>query len=351
VAGIKFRNVTKKFGDTTVVNDVDLDVADGEFVALLGPSGCGKTTVLRMAAGFEKVTGGEIAFDETVVSSLTRHVPAEQRRVGIVFQSYALWPHMTVEGNVGYPLRVAGIRGEEFRRRVESALALVGLSSFGRQRPAELSGGQRQRVALARCLVMEPSVVLLDEPLANLDVHLRASMQEEFTAFHRKTDATMLYITHDQEEAMAMANRIVVMDKGRFVQVAAPKTLYHEPRTPMIANFVGKGALVEALVTGAPNGTRCRIEILGQSVVVRCRKAQKPGPATVCLRPDDLGFGDDGFSGQICRSTYKGGASEIEISPVEASDARLLMTMIDAPARGEAVNVVIHDGWVIPESG
>ena len=221
MAELTLSHVTKRFGDVTAVDDVTLDARDGELVALLGPSGCGKTTILRLIAGFESVSAGEISFDGELVSAVGRHVPPERRRVGIVFQSYALWPHMSVGANVGYPLRVAGIDGEEYRSKVDAALETVGLTGLGARRPADLSGGQRQRVALARCLVMEPSLVLLDEPLANLDVHLRAAMEEEFVDFHDKTGATMLYITHDQAEAMALADRVAVMDDGCLVQVAA----------------------------------------------------------------------------------------------------------------------------------
>ena len=242
MAELTLGHVTKRFGDVTAVDDVTLDVRDGELVALLGPSGCGKTTILRLIAGFESVSAGEIRFDGELMSAVTRHVPPERRRVGIVFQSYALWPHMSVGANVGYPLRVARVSGEEYRSKVEAALETVGLTGLGSRRPADLSGGQRQRVALARCLVMEPSLVLLDEPLANLDVHLRAAMEEEFVDFHGKTGATMLYITHDQAEAMALADRVAVMDDGRLVQVADPHTLYEEPATTMVADFIGQGS-------------------------------------------------------------------------------------------------------------
>ena len=263
MASLTLAGVTKRFGapgdGVTAVDRMDFAVADGEFVAVLGPSGCGKTTLLRLVAGFEALDDGRIALGEATVSAPGVHVPPERRPVGVVFQSYALWPHMTVKRTVGYPLEVRRIRGRDYDRRVAAALATVGLTGLDHRRPAELSGGQRQRVALARCLAMEPSVVLLDEPLANLDVHLRAALQDEFTAFHRATRATMLYITHDQAEAMALADRIVVMDAGRPVQVAPPATLYREPATPMVARFVGRGAVVPGSVLEPARGGACLV--------------------------------------------------------------------------------------------
>ena len=288
MAAVTLRQLSKRFGDIVAVQGVNLDVSDGELVAVLGPSGCGKTTLLRMIAGFERISAGEIAFNGETVSAADHHVPPERRRVGIVFQSYALWPHMSVEANVGYPLRVAKVNGVEYRRRVDAALETVGLCGLENRRPADLSGGQRQRVALARCLVMEPSLVLLDEPLANLDVHLRAAMEDEFIAFHENTGATMVYITHDQAEAMALADRVAVMDEGRLVQVAEPRTLYERPATAMVADFIGQGVVVPGEVTQSGNDERCPVELFGMPAVVRCAGDQKPGPVEVALRPESL---------------------------------------------------------------
>jgi len=203
VARLILEHVVKAFGEHRALDDVSLEVEDGELIAILGPSGCGKTTLLRQVAGFDTLDAGRILIGDAVMSSTSEHVPPERRRIGIVFQSYALWPHMTVAENVAYGLTVAGVREPERSRRVDAALELVDLGGFAQRRPAQLSGGQRQRVALARCLVTEPSLVLLDEPLANLDVHLRAAMENEFARFHARTGTTMVYITHDQREAMA----------------------------------------------------------------------------------------------------------------------------------------------------
>ncbi|MDP1673612.1 MAG: ABC transporter ATP-binding protein [Burkholderiales bacterium] len=348
MARVTLESVNKHFGTSVAVEDFTLDIPHGSFLAVLGPSGCGKSTVLRLVAGFERVSSGQVLIDGNVVSGPSLHVPAEKRHVGIVFQSYALWPHMTVEGNVGYPLRVAKVRGEAYRSRVAAALDMVGLSGFDTRRPSELSGGQRQRVALARCLVMEPSLVLLDEPLANLDVHLRASMEDEFRAFHAKTGATMIYVTHDQAEAMALAERIAVMDKGRLVQVADPHTLYSEPATTMVAGFIGKGALADAEVLAPAEDGRCRARLFGMDVMLRCQANQPAGKARVCLRPEDVALASEGVPATVRRATYKGGVTEIEAVPESAPDVTLLLIISAAPMVGTAVKVRIDGGWVIP---
>ena len=261
MARLTLERLGKKYGDFAALTDVSLEVADGEFVAILGASGCGKTTLLRQVAGFDRPDAGRILIGDTVVSTPERHTPPEDRRIGIVFQSYALWPHMTVAENVAYGLTVAGVRDPERARRVRDALALVHLDGFAERRPALLSGGQRQRVALARCLVTEPALVLLDEPLANLDVQLRAAMEREFRDFHERTGTTMVYITHDQTEAMALADRIAVMDKGRVLQFATPSQLYREPADTTVAKFIGEGMIVPVTRRRGP----CRCDL-------RCRR-------------------------------------------------------------------------------
>jgi iron(III) transport system ATP-binding protein len=348
MARLTLDGVTRRYGKAAAVDGASLEVADGEFLAVLGPSGCGKTTLLRLVAGFDPVDEGTIAFDGAVVSGPGTHVPAERRRVGIVFQSYALWPHMTAADNVAYPLRTARVPAEEARRRTEAALETVGLAGMGGRRPAELSGGQRQRVALARCLVMEPRLVLLDEPLANLDVHLRAAMEDEFARFHRETRATMVYITHDQAEAMALADRVAVMDRGRVVQAAAPRVLYREPATEMVAGFVGRGAVVHAFCDGTGEGGRARVHLAdGMVLPLRCPPGVRAGPARLCLRPEDLEIADDGLPATVRRTSYKGGAVAVE---AETALGRLQLTLPDgaAPEPGSAVRIAVRDGWVIP---
>src|SRR5436190_2075339 len=231
------------------VDGVSLAVADGEFLAVLGPSGCGKSTLLRLIAGFEQPDSGTIRLGADVVSGPDAYIAPEDRHIGMVFQSYALWPHMKVAENIGYPLRVRKMRRVELAREVAAALAAVGLEGMGDRRPAEVSGGQRQRVALARCLAMKARVVLLDEPLANLDVHLRARMLSEIAACRNLAGATLIYVTHDQAEALGVADRVAVMEAGRVRQAAPPAILYRMPSDGVVSRFVGAGAVVPGEVT------------------------------------------------------------------------------------------------------
>ena len=354
MAGLKLAGVTKTFDGLDAVRDVSLEVKDGEFLAVLGPSGCGKTTLLRLIAGFEKPTSGEIRIGGSVVSGNGIRVAPEKRRVGIVFQNYALWPHMTVAENVGYALKVAKVDRAEARRRIEDALALVNLTGLGERRPASLSGGQRQRVALARCLVAAPSLVLFDEPLANLDLHLRAAMEDEFAAFHKRTGTTVVYITHDQAEAMALADRIAVMDRGRLAQVATPRDLYREPANEMVAAFIAGGIVLPARVLSTEADGRCRVEALGQEALVRCRPGERPrAKAAICVRGADLaavGDGEPGIDGTVRRVVYKGGAVRMEFVPAAAPGLVLNADQPDPSpfAEGAAARLAIRSGWLIP---
>lgn len=238
MARVQLRGVHKSYGDNAVVRALDLEVEQGEVLALLGPSGCGKTTTLRMVAGLEQPSGGEIRIGEELVSGPGRFVPPELRRLGMVFQSYAVWPHRTVRENVAYPLRLQ--RAPDAEARVDMALAAVKLDGLGGRYPNQLSGGQQQRVALARALVAEPRVLLLDEPLSNLDAHLREQMRDEIRALVKRRGITVLFVTHDQEEALGLADRVAVMHQGRIEQHAPPEELYAAPRTVFAARFVGK---------------------------------------------------------------------------------------------------------------
>lgn len=353
MAGLTLSNVTKTFGDFDAVKDVSIDVRDGEFLAVLGPSGCGKTTLLRLVAGFERVSDGRILIGGEMVSNAGGSVPPEKRRVGIVFQNYALWPHMTVAENVGYSLKVAKVDKDEAKRKVDEALALVDLKGLADRRPANLSGGQRQRVALARCLVAAPSLVLFDEPLANLDVHLRASMEDEFAAFHKRTGTTIVYITHDQSEAMALADRIAVMDNGRLAQLATPRELYNEPANEMVASFIAQGIVLPARVLSAEGG-QARVEVLGQEVAVRCRPDDGPrAAASICVRTPDLeiaGEGEPGVEGTVTRAVYKGGALRVDFAPAADPDR---VISFEYPGHtgfeeGARLRLRIVSGWLIP---
>jgi iron(III) transport system ATP-binding protein len=335
---------------------LELELAvERETFVLVGPSGAGKSTVLRAVAGLLRPERGRISLGaRTLLDTSTKlDLPPEERRVGFVFQEYALFPHMTVAQNVAYGLAVAGVREPERTRRVDAALELVDLAGFGERRPAQLSGGQRQRVALARCLVTEPSLVLLDEPLANLDVHLRAAMENEFASFHARTGTTMLYITHDQREAMALADRIAVMDEGRVLQVATPSQLYREPADPIVAAFVGAGMVVPVTVREA-NGKSCVADFFGHAVRLRCAAAQPRTPsASACLRSADLRIVDGGRPGvtvALERAVYQGGHYRLETRVAAAPDVRLDLAAPEPfamPADG-LLRIDVVDGWVIP---
>jgi len=250
VPRLTLTGLTKAYGKLTVVDKVDLTLEEGEFVSLLGPSGCGKTTTLRMIAGFVDPTGGTISVDGSVLSAPGAVVPPERRGMSMIFQSYAIWPNMTVEQNVAFGLELRKLPREEVKRRVGEILDVVQLNKLAHRYPAELSGGQQQRVALARAIVVKPSVLLLDEPLSNLDANLREEMRFEIRRLHDEFRITTVYVTHDQAEAMATSDRIAVMNLGRIEQVDAPHLLYTRPRTRFVAGFVGRTNLLDARIEG-----------------------------------------------------------------------------------------------------
>jgi iron(III) transport system ATP-binding protein len=242
------KNVSKKFGETSALSRINLDISNGEFIAILGPSGCGKTTLLRLIAGFDSPTDGEIMMNKECVAEKGRVVPPEKRNISMVFQSLALWPHLKVKEQVMFPLKHHKFIDQEIKKnadqRVQQMLELVGLQHLATRMPHELSGGQKQRVAIARALAPNPSLLLMDEPLSSLDAELRAELRNEIQTIHKVTNTSILYVTHDQTEALAMADRIVVMKEGAIEQIGTPQDIYHNPKTSFVATFVGKANLI-----------------------------------------------------------------------------------------------------------
>ncbi|WP_043529438.1 ABC transporter ATP-binding protein [Litchfieldella xinjiangensis] len=343
MAALVLDSLVKRFESTPVVDELSLEIEPGEFVALLGPSGCGKTTTLRLLAGFETLSSGQVSLNGRSLAHASLHLPPEQRRMGMVFQSYALWPHMSVADNVGYTLKMRHIKGDEYRRRVGQALETVQLASLAERMPQALSGGQRQRVALARCLVTEPEVVLLDEPLANLDRHLRASMEETFREFHRRTGATMVYVTHDQSEAMSLADRIAVMKSGRLAQWATPETLYRRPRNEWVARFIGQGSILR-LPDVTPGRAIPGAELMSLAMHHECE-----WDTPVLVRPEQVRLGSTGLPARVENCIFRGERYELWLCL--NSGQRLFAYHHEALPIGREVRLVLQQGWSLePEA-
>ena len=282
---VELVSVTKHFGDVTAVDNVSLKIEDGEFFSLLGPSGCGKTTTLRMIAGFETPTEGEIY----IQGKLMGLTPPFQRNTNMVFQDYALFPHMSVAGNIGFGLEMKKVPKEEIARRVEEALELVRLPGLGKRRPDQLSGGQQQRVALARALINRPGVLLLDEPLGSLDLKLRKEMQLELKDLQHRVGITFVYVTHDQEEALTMSDRIAVMDQGRTLQAGTPTEIYERPASRFVADFIGETNFLEGVVLRR-DGTYVVVDVAGMPPAL-AQSAEEFAPGkrvTVAVRPEKI---------------------------------------------------------------
>jgi spermidine/putrescine transport system ATP-binding protein len=339
--------VTKRFGGVEAVRSLDLEIARGEFFTLLGPSGCGKTTTLRMVAGFEEPTSGRVLIDGVDVEGM----PPFRRPTNTVFQSYALFPHLDVEQNVAFGLKRSGVARDEIRRRVGEELERVGLAAEARRKPRQLSGGQQQRVALARALVNRPSVLLLDEPLGALDLKLRKRLQVELKAIQRDVGITFVYVTHDQEEALTMSDRIAVMNRGVVEQVAEPEAVYERPATPFVAGFIGVSNLLPGEVVEA-NGSGAQLR-LDSGVVLPIPDAAGATVGDRChavVRPEKLsvGAGDGpGVDGVLEASVYLGTATQLLVRLPDGSSLTALVPNVDEDARRRlpAPGEQIHLSW------
>jgi putative spermidine/putrescine transport system ATP-binding protein len=350
---IRFQNVSKSFGLLQVVKDLSLDIKTGEFVSLLGPSGSGKTTLLMMLAGFETPSGGSIFLDGRRVD----HLPPHRRDMGVVFQNYALFPHMSIADNIAFPLKMRGIARGEIEDKVRRALDMVQLSAMSARRPSQLSGGQQQRVALARALVFEPAVVLMDEPLGALDKQLREQMQLDIRALHRRLELTIVFVTHDQSEALTMSDRIAVFNHGNIEQIGSPRDIYDRPQTRVVAEFIGETNLIEGTVK-ATNGNGASVEIdEGRSVLVSGNGSLSVGSRVhISLRPERIslaargtGVTSNALPTRILDSVYQGDHLRVQLD----EDAFRFVVRADRRSAEwpAGADVVAHfspdDCWVI----
>ena len=344
---LKFDRVTKAYGDFRALDDVSLEIRAGEFMTLLGPSGSGKTTMLMSIAGFVEPTAGQIRLDGREITAL----PPEKRNFGLVFQGYALFPHMTVEQNVGYPLKIRGVAREEAREKIRNVLQLIQLEHLARRYPKQLSGGQQQRVALARALVFEPELLLLDEPLSALDRALRKDLQRELKEIHDRVGTTFIYVTHDQEEALSMSDRIAILRDGRIEQLGSPEDLYENPETIFVANFLGKSNFLPAEIQSKANG---ELKYSVGDDVFRLSRQHMPtidGALSVALRPERLNLcsgSDDAFpnkvSGVISKVSYFGQIYEVVVATQAVGD---LMVTIGLGANRPKVGDKVLVGWTL----
>jgi iron(III) transport system ATP-binding protein len=346
MARLQLTGITKRYGDFKAVDDISLDVADGEFLVLLGPSGCGKTTTLRTVAGFIEPTSGSVHLGDRDITAL----PPWKRNAGLVFQSYALFPHMTVLDNVGYGLTVARLPKAEVLEKAHAALATVGLTGFDARLPSELSGGQQQRVAVARALVLEPGVLLFDEPLSNLDARLRRQMREEIRELQQRLSLTVVYVTHDQSEAMAVSDRIIVMNKATIAQEGAPRELYEQPSDVFVAGFMGDANRVRGTLTRIDDHL-CDLAIGPLSVRLPHRGLEN-GVVDVAIRPEAIEFlpANDpaALAGSVRKASYIGGLMEYTIDTA-IGQLFVINMAVDRPlAVGTNVSLVLANHGVVP---
>jgi ABC-type Fe3+/spermidine/putrescine transport system ATPase subunit len=349
VTAITIEGVARTFGTVRAVDNVSIAVCDGEFFTLLGPSGCGKTTLLRMVAGFCELDQGRILFGEQRIDTL----PPHRRNTGMVFQNYAVFPNLTVGGNVAYGLRARSVRGEESRGRVERALKLVQLDGYGERWPHQLSGGQLQRVAIARAIVIEPHVLLLDEPLSNLDAKLRIEMRGEIRRLQKLLGITVLYVTHDQEEALAISDRIAVMRAGRVEQIASPREIYDRPATPFVASFVGTTNLLNGVIRGR-DGDTAEIALAGATLRLGGVPGNIGDKVVLSLRPEALRLlaaaetapsGWASLAGTLGEIEYLGPVTRFTVTLADGTPLHLMT--LAPPAESGAVTVAFDPQRIV----
>ena len=347
---VRLDRVTKRWGHFTAVDDVSLDIRPGEFLTLLGPSGCGKTTLLRMIGGFERPTAGRVLLDGRDVTD----APPYEREVNQVFQSYALFPHLNVRENIEFGLKMKRVDKADVRNRVAEAMQMVALGEFEKRRPDQLSGGQRQRVALARAIVNRPKVLLLDEPLSALDASLRQAMQVELKRLNSRLGITFVFVTHDQEEALTMSDRIAVINKGRIEQLGPVQDVYHRPRTAFAATFIGKANVIAGHASAGDSLECARVELAGGLAIHICRDGDGTisGAVHVAIRPEKINVtaarpdGDNAFEVTVEEELFRGAIDELcvrtsgglELSVIVANEGR----METAFHRGDRVWCQIH---------
>lgn len=344
---VELVELTKSFGDVTAVDGITLHIKAGEFFSLLGPSGCGKTTTLRMVAGFEEPTSGAILLDGKDVARL----PANKRNVNTVFQSYALFPFLNVADNVAFGLKYRSLPKSEISRQVGEALELVQLSGYERRRPGQLSGGQQQRVALARSLVLKPALLLLDEPLGALDAKLRRSLQVELKALQEHVGITFLYVTHDQEEALTMSDRLAVMSHGRIAQLGSPREVYEEPDDAYVADFLGVSNLMDAVVLSPGSGAApCRLKLGDFELAAECGRTDSSGPVKLAIRPERVQLesyeetGPNRVPGMVERVVFLGSATQVLVRLAPGETLHALVHNDGEPVgfqQGSAVSVLL----------
>ena len=349
MSSVTIQNVTKSFGNTVVLEQFDAKFENGEFITLLGPSGCGKTTMLRIIAGFEKPTSGIVMFDDKVVSSDNVFLPPEKRDIGMVFQSYAVWPHMTVYENVAYPLKIKRADKNAIKEKVDRVLDAVHLGQYAQRIPSQLSGGQQQRVALARALVANPALLLLDEPLSNLDAKLRESMRFEIKDIQKEYGITVLYVTHDQTEAMAMSDRIVVINRGIIQQTGSPKDIYEKPANPFVADFVGKIEFLRGVVQAG-----C-ILLDGCNQKLPYEGSMK-GKVVVGVRPEHVKYAPEGqgtLTGKVRTHFYLGDVDDCRVDLGGGAEIRVIADPYDSMNvhAGKQVDLNVRDFLVYPDDG